>query len=381
MGRDRVLIVGVSTRALAESASVAGYECLSVDAFGDLDQKERVQNVGLLRDRGCVYSVTAAVAVARGLSAGFAAYNGNLENHPAAVERLARGRVLLGNSPQTLVRARDFPALARVARKAGVRVPQTHAPGHARRGTGGKQWLRKPLRGGGGDGVREWTPGMPVRPHEVIQERIEGVLASMSFAADGKRAVVLGLARGLAGDDVLGAREFRYCGSLFPFEADGGLVSRLEDLAQAATRAFGLRGTNGIDFIVRDGEAYVLELNPRYSASMEVIERGRRLSVFEVHRAACDGALPPPPGPLPTRVFGKAILWARGDRVAGDTRPWLARDDVRDVPFPGDRFKAGQPICTVFAEGVDAGDCYQRLVATATRYDRELLGGEAEARA
>ena len=66
MGRDRVLIVGVSTRALAESATGAGYECLSVDAFGDMDQKQRVRNVGLLRDRGCAYSVTTAVAVARG---------------------------------------------------------------------------------------------------------------------------------------------------------------------------------------------------------------------------------------------------------------------------------------------------------------------------
>jgi hypothetical protein len=325
--------------------------------------------------------VTAAVAVARGLSAELAAYNGNLENHPAAVERLARGRVLLGNTPETLARARDFAALGRVARKAGLKVPATHPAGHTRTLTGGRTWLRKPLRGGGGDGVGEWAPGVPVRGHEMVQERIEGELASVTFAANGKEAVVLGIARGLAGDPAFGARGFRYCGSLFPFEADAALRSRLHDLAQAATRTFGLRGLNGIDFILRDGVPYVLELNPRYSGSMEVIERGLKRSAFEIHKAACAGALPRPPGPLPARVFGKAILWARGDRQAGDTRPWLKRDDVRDVPFPGDRFKLGQPICTVFAEGKDAAECYGRLVAAAARIEQELLTEGAGAQA
>ena len=49
MARPGVLIVGVSTRALAESACRAGWRCASVDAFGDLDQKARVDNIALTR--------------------------------------------------------------------------------------------------------------------------------------------------------------------------------------------------------------------------------------------------------------------------------------------------------------------------------------------
>ena len=63
-------------------------------------------------------------------------------------------------------------------------------------------------------------------------------------------------------------------------------------IAGAVTEAFGLVGLNGIDFVLREGEPYVLEINPRYSASMELIERGGRLSVFEAHVAACGGDLP-----------------------------------------------------------------------------------------
>jgi predicted ATP-grasp superfamily ATP-dependent carboligase len=377
-----VLIVGVSTRGLAESASRAGYSCLSVDAFGDLDQKSRVrQNIGLSRDLGCAYSAAAVVAVGRRATAASAAYVGNLENHPAAVRRLGGGRQLLGNTPATLVRARDPVAVADVVRRAGGHVPLTLPPDQIRHASAGVRWLRKPRRGGGGSGIKEWRPGSPLGPHELVQERIEGVLASVAFVADGQRAVLLGISRGLAGDPAFGARGHRYCGSVYPFSADSALLDRMRAIAGAVTGAFGLVGLNGIDFVLREGEPYVLEINPRYCASMELMERGGGISVFEAHVSACGSALPSL-DLAPTReVLGKAILYARRDVVVGDSRRWLLRDDVRDVPFPGDRIRRGHPVCTVFARGADSVTCYGRLVAAALALERELedeAGGAAD---
>jgi len=373
-GPGSVLIVGVSTRALAESASRAGYSCVSVDAFGDLDQKSRAENVGLSRDLGRRYSAAAAVAIGRRSAAASAAYVANLENHPAAVRRLALGRHLLGNTPATLVRARDPVAVAEVVQRAGGRVPLTLLPGQARQALAGVRWLRKPRRGGGGSGVDEWKPGAPLGPHELVQERIEGVLASAAFVADGQRAVLLGMSAGLAGDPAFGARGYRYCGSLYPFSADRALLDRMSAIAGAVTEAFGLVGLNGIDFVLREGEPYVLEINPRYSASMELIERGGRLSVFEAHVAACGGALPSAgAAPIP-EVLGKAILYAKRDVSVGDSGRWLLRDDVRDVPFPGERIRRGHAVCTVFARGADSVTCYGRLVAAALALEQELEG-------
>ena len=373
MGEKRVLIVGVSTRAFAESARRAGRACVTVDAFGDLDQKARVENVALLRDKGRAYSAAAAVAIGRRLDAGSAAYVANLENHPAAVRRLAAGRQLLGNSPAVLVAARDWKQLTRTVEEAGGRTPTTFAAGQARSLPAGRSWLRKLLRGGGGSGVAPLVPGARLRSDEVAQERIDGVLGSVSFAADGRRARLLGLSRGLAGDDSFGATGYRYSGSLFPFPVEPSLLERVEGLAQATTRAFGLVGVNGLDFIVRDGEAFVLEVNPRYSASMELLERAGLLNVFETHAAACGGALTAASGKrVSAGVFGKAILWARRDIVAGDTRRWLARDDVRDLPFPGERIRRGHPVCTVLADGPDDATCYGRLVSAASSVEREI---------
>jgi predicted ATP-grasp superfamily ATP-dependent carboligase len=63
-------------------------------------------------------------------------------------------------------------------------------------------------------------------------------------------------------------------------------------------------------------------------------------------------------------VWGKAVVWAEADGVAPDTRAWLARDDVRDVPAPGDALRRGQPVCTVFATGSDEATCRRALIAT-----------------
>ena len=79
-----------------------------------------------------------------------------------------------------------------------------------------------------------------------LQERISGVTGSIVFAADGRRAVPLGLSRMLVGEPAFGAGGFRYCGSILgsagdaQFPADERLLERATLLAERVTQAFGL---------------------------------------------------------------------------------------------------------------------------------------------
>lgn len=370
MVRDRpsatVLIAGTSTRAFAESATRAGYSCSTIDAFGDRDQKARVENVGLGHDLGRRYSASAAATLGLRIDASSVAYVGGFENHPKAVARLARGRALWGNAPETLERVRDPWLLARVVERAGGLFPTTLSAADARRADAGRSWLRKPVAGGGGQGVRSWRPGQSLRRNEIVQERIVGLLASAAFVADGGRAVVLGVSRQLAGDPRFGATGSRYCGSLYPLALEAAAASSVRDIVDAVASEFGLVGVNGIDFIVRGGAIHVLELNPRFTSSMELLERAHDLSIFDVHVRACvEAALPPPPL-SPVEVLGKAVLWARRDLVVPDTDGWLNDDSIRDVPHTGDRVPAGHPVCTIFARGGHASECENRLVDAAS---------------
>jgi uncharacterized protein len=347
----RVLIAGLTARAIAESARRAGYEPLTVDFFGDLDTKRLGPNVSL-RERGQPYSAGALLEAARDVSADAVAYVGGLENHPGIVAALAAGRTLLGNPPEVLARVRDPQAVFAFLRGRGFVVPETRgriAP-RPRRG----RWLRKPERGGGGQGVRFWD-GRRLGAGQLLQEFIDGWSASLAFVADGRRALVLGWTR-----QRHAAPGFRYAGNVLPLDGPRAAFDEASAVASALTEEFGLRGLNGIDFVLHAGRPVVLEVNPRYTASMELIERAAGTPVFGLHVAALTGTLPPAPPPIGPGYWGKAIVYADRPRIAPATGAWIRRG-VRDVPIPGSAFTRGQPICTVFAHARSAAQCETAL--------------------
>ena len=181
--RVHVLIAGVTTRAFAVSAARAGYRVTAIDAFGDLDLREAA-DVILARAAhpGVPYGPIQAAAEGDHVTAELAAFTSNFENYPPAVQRLARGRQLLGNTAETLMRVRNPFAVSRVLRRYGHTGPETRSrpPGSAR-----VQWLMKPRRSGGGHGIMLWTRGRTVPRSMYLQQRIAGIPGSISFAADG----------------------------------------------------------------------------------------------------------------------------------------------------------------------------------------------------
>ena len=378
--KRHVVVVGMSTRALAESAARAGYRVTALDAFGDLDQHPRVRALSMPRDVGARYSAEAAARAAQAIVCDAVVYQSDFENHPDAVRLLTGGEsgaTLLGNAPETLTRVRDPGVLAAALRARGCGTPAV--VGRAADVDPSTSWLVKPYASGGGRGVRPWRPGAPIPTGHYVQQRIEGVPGSVVFVSDGRRAVVLGVSRQLVGEAAFGARGFRYCGSILAraddgaFGAastdDGALVDAAARLADAATEAFGLVGVNGVDFIARDGVPHAIEVNPRYTASMELVERAYGVSVFGAHAAACaEGVLPTfdvRAARQGTRVTGKAVVFAPRTLRAGDTRAWLADATVRDVPHPDEAIAAGGPVCTVFADGADTASCHAALVRRA----------------
>jgi len=334
---------------MAESAARAGYAVTSLDAFGDLDQHRDVRAVSLPRDVGVPFTADAVVRAAETIETDVIAYLSPFENHPAAVERLARGRALWGNDASVLRRVRDPRAISR-------------AVGVANR------WLVKPRASGGGHGIAWWSPGQPVPPGSHVQPFVDGEPGSIVFVADGRDLVPLGLTRQLVGEIAFGASGFRYCGSIL---AAGRHLESAIHVARQLTSDFGLVGVNCIDFIARDDVVVPIEVNPRWSASMELVERTYGVSVFGAHAVAC-AARELPPFDLArangtSGVTGKAIVFARRDVTCGDTGAWLDDTTIRDVPHPGERIPAGRPVCTVFATGPDVAACHANLAARANR--------------
>ena len=370
-----VLLAGMSVRAMAESAAKAGYRVTAVDGFGDLDTIRASDRVLTpRRDLDRPYSVERLVTLSKLVTADSLAYGANLENHAVALGRLAERRILLGNGAAELRLARNPIRLAEILRRYRLAVAnvRTTAP------TKG-EWLLKGRRSGGGRSIRTWREGVPVPRSTYLQERIRGIPASIVFSADGDRIIPLAVTRQLIGVRWLGAAAYWYSGNILAPAKDPhlprgeALFERAKAVAEVVAESGGLKGLNGVDFIAQDGVPFAIEVNPRYSASLELIERAFGVSAFQLHVLGCRRKLPTSLE-LPRRfpATGKAIVYARRTVIAGETRRWLDDPSVADIPWPGERIQAGHPICTVFASARSAAECEIRLRARAERVYAEL---------
>jgi hypothetical protein len=376
----RLLVAGVSTRAVAESAARAGFTVTALDAFADLDQHPAVRALSLPREFGTRFTSPSAARAARAIESDAVAYLSSFENHPRAIATLAAGRVLLGNPPAVVARVRDPRLVARALRRHGLSTPRVRLAA-----TSQGRWLVKPLASGGGRGVRRWRGGARVPRGSYLQESVDGTPGSVVFVAASGRAVPIGVTRQIVGDAAFGASGFQYCGNILAtardeqFHDGERLFRRASAVAAAVAAEFGLVGVNGVDFVVRGGVPYPIEVNPRWSASMELVERAHEWSVFGAHAQACGPGVLPDVDLLERQrridATGKAIVFARRDVTVGETRAWIARG-VRDVPHPGERIEAGRPVCTVLAEGRDAAACYSELVRRAAAVYSDLSAWE-----
>ena len=136
-------------------------------------------------------------------------------------------------------------------------------------------------------------------------------------------AQVFSVTHQLSGDPAFGAQGFAYVGNLLIANPDAELLKRLNLLARALTQAFGLVGLNRIDFVLNSEQVSILEVNPRYSASMELVEEALKVSLLEWHTAGCRRqSLPMLPERHNQNVCDRlrAAGWnpARHERVAGE---------------------------------------------------------------
>ena len=360
-----LVVVGASGRALAASAARAGWRVYAADLFDDLDLGEAAAGTACALEHAAGYPA-GLVDLVRQFPPAPCCFVGALENHPDILRAIGRDRRLLGSPPEAIAAVRDPASLRTIVRAAGLACPDCH------RGPDGLpldgSFLRKPLAGAGGRGIVPWDAASPrgSGPPAYWQRRIAGASWSAAYlvaAADGR---LVAASRQLTGAAWCHARPFAYAGSVgVPLEAvPAGLRSQFEALTSALVGC-GLRGAVGADVIVdASGTAWVVEINPRPTASLELVERATGLSIAAAHVAACGGPVPggdPPATAADGLWHAKAVVHAPhrlsidgslGERFSAWRRRWstsTAWPGIADIPRPATSVPAGGPVCTVFA--------------------------------
>jgi len=384
--RAPLLILGASTRAAAHSAARAGFRPFCADFFGDVDLRDAAEILPLeIQDYPDDLSRAAALAPPAPWM-----YTGALENYPDVVDAISRDRPLWGATGNSLRRARNPDLVYDALTRAGLPAPRVRPAENPPPADG--RYVLKPHRSGGGRGIRIWNAralrSRTLHEPHWFQERIRGdSLAAVFLAAPGA-AMLVGATHQTVGHTRFGARPFAYCGSIGPLELPGDVRDGVARVGSVLSEAAGLRGLFGIDFIVNAEGAWPIDLNPRYTASVEVLEFATGLPLVEWHARACreeDGARPLDElaGLLPraaSRWVGKAVLFARRRLIAPSLEELarrLAEPDrtmpaVADRPVSGSVVPARQPLCTVLATGSDERACRQELARRVQQVEQEV---------
>jgi predicted ATP-grasp superfamily ATP-dependent carboligase len=359
-----VAVVGLSARMLAQSAARAGLNVVAMDIFGDRDTR---QHAGLWFDIGS----GDGLAVDR-------------ERLVDALERTARVPHMLGfivgSGLEPLARAlSEAPHLPRfIGNSAGataaVRHPRrffalldeldiAHPEVSYIRPAQADGWLVKHADGCGGTHIELATlqSPWPSSAQTYFQRIGAGRPMSVLFVGARLQASVIGLAEQLT--STMGNLPFVHAGSIGPVDLSADVVAKLSAAIRAIVARTGLTGINSIDFLLDGDDFQVLEINARPSSTMALYEavwpdvwpRG----LLACHIDAClHGRLPREGPPRAALRAGQRVLFAPHAFTVSPafSDACLADPICRDVPQPGTRIEAGQPVCTlvVTARTIDA---------------------------
>ncbi len=375
-----ILIIGIDVVSLATSAAKAGYKVYTVDYFGDQDLK-------------CVCDETLSIVrQAPGETCGQLATNFSpeallhltmelrkknvidgtllstgLDDSPDVLSELNDMIPIIGNHPHIIKRIRDKTKFFQELKRLDIPHPVTAMAENleeARKTAKdiGYPILVKPSKGFGGVGIRKsrgpeelaqaFQDASRIDQNVLIQEYVSGTPASISLISSTTETITLTLNEQLLGVSEVGQEEpFGYCGNIVPFVASTAMVEKCVSVAEKITSNYGLVGSNGVDLVVsKEGLPYIVEVNPRFQATVECVERVLGINMAEAHmRTFIQGRLPS----IAKRTAGfctRLILFAPQRSVVPDLS---VLEEVRDIPMPEVVIEKGEPVCSVVTEGAD----------------------------
>jgi len=358
-----VIILGASARAAAQSPLRAGLRPWCADLFADSDLQAITP---VLRCPPGSYPQGLLELVRQHGPDAPILLTGAMENAPDLIAELEQLRPLLHASSRDIAAFRQWnPTLDPLPAIEGVQWCETHdlpemdaaasfveANLPEDDGPPARDWIIKPDQSASGVEVERITSIESIFWPSRVQQYIPGESLGVVWRSQQGYSELLGVTKQILGNDAFGVTGYRYAGSIGPWQLTPQQQLALTKLGQHLTQKFNLQGLWGSDVILdAEGNLWPVEFNPRYTASVEVLEK------------ACSfAALNPQSQPAPARVIqGKAYVFATHAGIAPDLAVLFDPDQIADIPATGSQIRAHQPICSVFAQSQSIDDCLSRL--------------------
>ena len=341
---------------LAQAAQRSGMKPLAIDLWGDIDtlsSAKASQQIPTLDAENLLpalnyflyrYPVTRAI------------YGSGFERCLDSLKCVNDRLTLFGNSPDVLAELHNKYVFFSILETLGISFPEvsfdTPYPNEG--------WLIKPTHSQGGVGIRRYRPSETIEEPSYWQKYQEGEPHSVLFLADGRRSQIIGFNRQWT-IAVNEKDEFVFSGITNSTQLSYAQKNRISDWLVALIPRLKLKGLNSLDFIQCGETSYVLEINPRPPASMQLYNA----DLFARHIKSCQGELL---GNVFNQVdfAGYQIIYAQEETRIPAGINWP--EGVVDIPHAGSIISTGQPICSIITHSQKPDKVLEQL-----RHRQELI--------
>jgi predicted ATP-grasp superfamily ATP-dependent carboligase len=385
-----MILIGGSVRAAAQDAKRAGYRVYAFDRFGDRDLRDDCDFWGLYEPNADWPSIFEAIPPCPIVPCGGFEWPMDSSSEPLLAEPSLCGRLVAFPSAATLANLNSPDWLGQIASEAGVSFPETWAvkagmptrlfcrdqrPVEPLRGRS-ERWIAKPISHAGGVGIRRIDRPTDISSAEFSQRLQIGKSIGANFFSyqnDGVLKVQhLGTFAGITYRKNP-RHQFLYGGSYGPLMLHEGVQEKIRSVATAIARRSELLGLFNLDLILgSDGSLSLLEVNARYSASMELLQHTRfvqqNVSLIDWHLRSyqrdpqladhIESTLKKTSCRIEGRFACKRILYCEHDLASCGLRLELQMEaqegiEVRwcDIPEDVSTIQRGDPICTLILSG------------------------------
>lgn len=362
----RLAVAALSARTLVEAAVRAGYRAVALDLFGDTDTRAAAtQWLGIGNTLSSRIEPELFLRGLHGLARSGQAegwvYGSGFEGLADVLQDAEGLLPLWGTSARALRRLRRPEEFFGCLEAHHLPHPEVLFS-HANRG-----WLLKAAGACGAAHIRRADATQKLPDGFYAQREVPGRALSASYLANGREALVLGFNEQLV--QAHAGQPFVFSGVIGPIPLPDAVRHEIERALSVLTTEFDLRGLGSLDFMLDRQQLWLLEVNPRPSASLPLHDH-RSQPLLHAHAQACQGEdlATLRLAPSSALVRGIQTLFARQRVHINHPHAAVlqARTQVHDCPTLGSVVDSGQPLCSVSASALDADGVRAELAKRAS---------------
>ena len=351
--KPKVIIAAIACRPYVEAAVACGYKVVAIDAFVDIEVSDLAESCYQLELSHGQLNMQQLMQVINGLDLnqfiGFC-YGAGFEKKPEMLTKINTLLPVIGNLEQAVSRCKAPNDFFSVCGHLQVPYPKVLFSQLSNK----DGWLRKEIGASGGSHIKRLTDVQTTQTDAFYYQQFQaGEAVSCLFIANENGVQVIGFNEQLISQ--ANARPFRYSGAVSHVAMSDVAKANFEHYVGTLSKAIGLVGINSCDAICDGDDIYILEINPRLSATMSLYEG---CQLFEQHMAAVAGEVV---------VVNQGCKRSHAEQIIYAERAVVIKGDIiwpkwiNDRPKAGSLIEEGMPVCTVVAEA-ETAEHVKRLV-------------------